>query len=255
MPVFNGEKTIKKAIESVINQNYSNCELIIADGLSTDNTVNIIKEFQIQANITLISEKDKGQSDATNKAFRLATGDIIGWLNADDYYTENAFSIIIKNFENNIQLLYGNCYYGDENGNIIRKFKAPEFNLKTLLEKGYCYIPSMSCFYRKTVIEKFLPNILNNDLHYAMDYDFFIRCALAGFKFKYIDEYLAVFTRGTDNKTVTNIEEMRMEGIHLALNNGAGKHFKFWINYLIAKIYFLLPNYIRNLIRKIRYKI
>ena len=87
---YNGEGNyIEDAIQSVLKQNYKNFEHIIIDGNSTDNTIEILKKYK---HLKWISEKDEGQSDALNKGFKRCTGDIIGWLNSDDYYLEDTFN-------------------------------------------------------------------------------------------------------------------------------------------------------------------
>ena len=92
MPCYNMEEYIEQTIKSILNQEYPNLELIIVDGGSTDNSLNIIKKYVDKVNI-LISEKDNGQYDAINKGFSHATGDIFCWINADDVY----FSWTFKN--------------------------------------------------------------------------------------------------------------------------------------------------------------
>ena len=90
---YNSSKTIKKTIQSLKNQKYSNYELIIVDGGSTDNTIELIKSFKI-SNIKIISALDKGIGDAWNKGLKLSKGNIIGILNSDDYYEKNIFNKI-----------------------------------------------------------------------------------------------------------------------------------------------------------------
>ena len=83
-PSYNQGKYIRQTIESVLSQDYVNIEYIIVDGCSTDNTLDIIREYK--GKLTYISEKDNGQSDAINKGFKMAKGDIVAWLNSDDVY-------------------------------------------------------------------------------------------------------------------------------------------------------------------------
>ena len=102
MPSYNQVQFIERSILSILNQDYSNTELIIIDGGSEDGTIEIIKKYEDK--ITLwISEKDQGQSDALNKGFKHCTGEIYGWLNSDDIYLPNAFknavSVLKKNEE------------------------------------------------------------------------------------------------------------------------------------------------------------
>lgn len=99
---YNSEKTIKDTIESILKQTYTNYEHIIVDGLSKDNTMQIVKEYETKHNgkLKYISEKDLGLYDAMNKGIRLATGDIIGILNSDDIYAhEDVLKEIVEKFK------------------------------------------------------------------------------------------------------------------------------------------------------------
>ena len=100
MPSFNQAQYIERSILSVINQNYTNVQLIIIDGGSDDGTIKIIKKY-IKYIDYYVSELDDGQSDALNKGFKIANGDICGWLNSDDLYLENTFNSIVRAFQNN----------------------------------------------------------------------------------------------------------------------------------------------------------
>ena len=117
---FNAKATIEKTLQSVANQSYKNIEHIIVDGGSKDNTLEICNSFPHVSKI--ISEPDKGVYDAFNKGLKLATGDIIGFLNADDiFFNENSVQEIAKAFsENKTHIVYGNLDYINENGKVIR---------------------------------------------------------------------------------------------------------------------------------------
>ncbi len=94
-PSLNQGRFIRDTIESVLNQNYQNFEHIVIDGGSNDDTINILKEY---AHLKWTSEKDNGPTDAINKGFKLATGDIFTWLNSDDYFEKNIFKDVVKEF-------------------------------------------------------------------------------------------------------------------------------------------------------------
>jgi glycosyltransferase involved in cell wall biosynthesis len=158
-PVLNDEKYIRTAIESVLNQNYPHVEHIVIDGLSTDKTADILKEYK---HLTWISEKDNSGAEAINKGLDMATGDIICLLPADDYYEPNIFKDIIDTFRK-----YPDCKwisgYGkivNDEGNQIRKyvkwyknFLLRHHSFKLLLME--CYIVGMGCFFKTELLDEF----------------------------------------------------------------------------------------------------
>ena len=117
--VFNGASHIRETIESVINQDYDNVEYIIIDGASTDGTLEIIKKYENMIDYW-VSESDEGIYDAMNKGISLCRGDLVGIINADDSYLKDAFRIVKKEFENDIDILYSDFYFL-EKGNFFRK--------------------------------------------------------------------------------------------------------------------------------------
>ncbi|MFZ2324110.1 MAG: glycosyltransferase family 2 protein [Ignavibacteriaceae bacterium] len=127
-PTYNSEKNIDKCVQSIINQTYKNFEHIIIDNCSTDNTIQKIKQAylfnKIMSNLRIISEKDYGISDAFNKGIYMASGDIIGILNSDDYYySNNVFEKMISVFnDESILFAHGNILFVDKlYGSNIRK--------------------------------------------------------------------------------------------------------------------------------------
>ena len=143
---FNAKATIEKTLQSVANQLYKNIEHIIVDGGSKDNTLEICNSFPHVSKI--ISEPDKGVYDAFNKGLKLATGDIIGFLNADDvFFNENSVQEITKAFsENKTDIVYGNLDYINENGKVIRNWKSRPYEIG-LIKKAW--MPAHPTFYCK----------------------------------------------------------------------------------------------------------
>ena len=149
---FNAKATIEKTLQSVANQLYKNIEHIIVDGGSKDNTLEICNSFPHVSKI--ISEPDKGVYDAFNKGLKLATGDIIGFLNADDiFFNENSVQEIAKAFsENKTHIVYGNLDYINENGKVIRNWISRPYE-KGLIKKAW--MPAHPTFYcRKEVYDR-----------------------------------------------------------------------------------------------------
>ena len=143
---FNAKATIEKTLQSVANQLYKNIEHIIVDGGSKDNTLEICNSFPHVSKI--ISEPDKGVYDAFNKGLKLATGDIIGFLNADDiFFNENSVQEIAKAFsENKTHIVYGNLDYINENGKVIRNWISRPYEI-SLIKKAW--MPAHPTFYCK----------------------------------------------------------------------------------------------------------
>src|SRR5580658_3296860 len=124
-PSFNQAQFIEATLRSVKSQHYPALEHIVVDGASTDSTVEILKRFAAMPgweHLRWISEEDRGQSDAINKGFRMATGDIIGWLNSDDRYRPGCFRAVVEAFKANpdIDILYGDYTWIDETGRILQ---------------------------------------------------------------------------------------------------------------------------------------
>lgn len=111
---FNSEKTIKRTIESVLNQTYRNIEYIVIDGLSTDSTIDILNGYKSEfanrnIDFKVVSEKDNGIYDAMNKAIKIAKGEWTGIINSDDWYEKNACELVVNNIDSEIGLIYGIC--------------------------------------------------------------------------------------------------------------------------------------------------
>ncbi|MCX6774941.1 MAG: glycosyltransferase family 2 protein [DPANN group archaeon] len=193
-PVRNNIRYVKKCINSVLNQNYSNTEHIFIDGCSTDGTVDVLAKYgaKYPKRVKFISEPDKGPCDAWNKGLRLAKGDIIGWLGADDSYEPNAIRIIIKFFKSNPEayFVFGDCNVVDENGIMIRKPSLRDFDMNEIF-KNRNYVPTTSTFYRREVIEKI--GFMDISIH-ACDLDFLLRAGKV-FKIYKINNTLSNFRK------------------------------------------------------------
>ena len=197
-PTLNCGKYIRQCVDSVLAQNYTNTEHIIIDGQSTDNTLDIIREYQ---HLKWISEPDKGEVEALNKGVERASGDLICWLNGDDWLDESAFTSVIENLTNDDFILYGNTNIYDHKDNLFWVKKSNRnINLKFLLKWFQAGIhphqPSM--FIRKNVFQTI--GEFNQHLNYSIDLEFWIRAA-QHYSFKYVNNVLSNARLRKDSKS------------------------------------------------------
>ena len=168
---FNANDTIEKTLKSVVGQSYKNIEHLIIDGDSIDNTLEICNSFSHISKI--ISESDKGVYDAFNKGLKLATGEIIGFLNADDvFYSEKAVEDIVNAFSNNeTDIVYGNLDYVNKEGKVIRNWISKTHE-KGLVKKGW--MPAHPTFYCKKEVYDRLGGY-NDSFKIAGDFELCLR--------------------------------------------------------------------------------
>jgi len=219
-PVYNGAKYIRQCIENVISQNCNSVEHLIMDGLSTDGTSEIVKEFaENHSHIRLISEKDKGQSDAMNKGIAEAKGEIISFLNVDDYYEPGVLNRVLNMFtdlpEPSFVCSNLNIWNGDgtkRHFNQPSRLKLPEI-ISNKFE--WPYNPT-AYFYHKSLHDK--TGLYNIDNHYCMDYEFILEAA-KHIPLRYVDEVWGNFCVVEESKTFNShtgaIEKARQAGREL----------------------------------------
>jgi len=195
---FNQGEFIAEAIESVVAQKYADVEHIIVDNCSTDRTAKVLARYP---HLKVICEKDQGQSDALNKGFKSAKGDIIGWLNADDKYLPGCFDAALEVFSRNLKLdlVYGDYRFVDVKGDLIQVRKEIGFDLFLLKYLPWLYIPTASAFLKRKVFDE--GNFLDINYHYVMDYEYFMRLAGRGYKFGHIPKVMADFRRHEKTKS------------------------------------------------------
>jgi glycosyltransferase involved in cell wall biosynthesis len=174
-PSFNQANYIEATIKSVLMQDYPRIEYMVVDGGSTDGTVDIIRKYEDKIS-WWVSEKDKGQTDAINKGFARARGDILAWLNSDDTYQPDAVSAAVKYLQENpdVAMVYADCNFIDEQGKVIGQFASRQTDYGKL-RRGYVHIPQQTMFFRAKYWKELGP--LDPSFYFAMDYDLWVRIA------------------------------------------------------------------------------
>jgi glycosyltransferase involved in cell wall biosynthesis len=213
-PSFNQADFIVEALESVRLQNADNYEHLVIDGMSTDGTVDLLRNHAAnrgRKNILWSSERDTGQSEALNKGFQRAKGEIIGWLNSDDRYRPDCFEYVVRAFEENpdVDIVYGDYLMVDVAGKVLRIRREIEFSAFVLLYHRVLYIPTTATFFRRRIFDE--GNWLDETLQYAMDLEFFIRLSHLGYRFKHIPQLLADFRMQPNSKTCSYPDRQRIE--------------------------------------------
>jgi glycosyltransferase involved in cell wall biosynthesis len=174
-PSFNQASFLEETMRSVLEQDYPNIEYIVVDGGSTDGSVEIIRRYADRL-AWWISEADRGQTDAINKGFTQANGEIFAWLNSDDIYLPGAIRQAVSYLENHPEagMVYGDADLIDEQGNLIGKFPARQTSYRRL-RRGYVHIPQQAAFFRASLWRQVGP--LDPTFYFAMDYDLWVRLA------------------------------------------------------------------------------
>lgn len=201
--VFNGESTIKDCIESVLGQTYPGIEYIIVDGKSTDSTVEIVKSYGSRI-AHFVSEKDRGIYDAMNKGIALATGDVVGILNADDFYAHPDVIQKVVQAMGNADAVYGDLVYVDaQNTDQIKRYwQSGSYERKKFL---YGWMPPHPTFFLKNASYKALGGY-RLDLGTAADYELMLRMLYVHrLNVNYLPDIVTIMRAGgASNKAVSN---------------------------------------------------
>jgi len=174
-PSYNHAPFIEATIQSVLGQDYPNLEYIIVDGGSRDGTVEIIQKYADRL-AGWVSGPDQGQTDALNKGFARASGQILAWLNSDDVYEPHAVREAVAYLQAHPEagMVYGDCNFIDQAGQVIGAFNAQQTSYRRL-RRGGVYIPQQAAFFRASLWQQVGP--LDPSFYFAMDYDLWIRLA------------------------------------------------------------------------------
>ena len=216
---YNAESTITNCIESVIRQNYRNVEYIIIDGGSKDKTLSIIDQYRDHINI-LVTEPDKGIYDAMNKGIRMAGGEVVGTLNADDFFTDDTvLSSVAEAFTNqNIDIAYGDLDYIAPDGKVARKWRSGKYKHGMF---NWGWMPPHPTFYcKKNIFQKL--GYYRLDHGTAADYELMLRFIhLNKIDAFYIKKVMnKMNTGGVSNKSYSNRVQGLLFDYKAMRNNG-----------------------------------
>ncbi len=226
----NSSSTIEETIKSIIKQNYNNVELIIVDGKSNDNTLSIIERYKEYIS-TSVSEIDDGIYDGFNKGLKLATGDLIGFVNADDILTDNALEILINYYRKypNVDFIFGSV---KKHWGIIHGYQP----WKIFFSWGFYTSHSTGFFIKKDAAKKV--GDYNIKYKYSADYDYFFRM-IVKHKLKGVatkkNEVLGIFRRGGFSSKVNFFDHL-CECTRIRIDNGQNK-FVVLLTFLLKYLY------------------
>lgn len=258
-PNYNYGEYLETMILSVVSQSYSSIELIIVDDGSTDDSVNVIKKLMLDypGKIILVEQKNKGQSYALNKALSYVSGEIICWINSDDFFCSNSFEKVMCIFTNNpkIDIVYGNFNIVNSSGQFICTKHHLVFNYfeSVFVGFGNC-LTSNAIFWKKHLSDKI--GNFNEHLKSNMDGEFFARLTFKSNMF-FINEPLANFRRQVisiaginDVNWNTRVKNERMIEASIAYRNLIISKYIDYKYLRFLTYYFLGSRYIRKYLRK-----
>ena len=234
-PSYNQGRFLRRAIDSVLSQDYPHLEYFVLDGGSTDESADILRSYSIvpsasgkeaaqsptspfgkgaaqslpspsgrgdegeRKSFFWLCQPDRGQTDAINQGLRRTRGDILAYLNSDDVLLPGAIAAIVQHFRSNPDwdLLYGNAYHIDENDRVLGTYPTAPYEFDRLLQS--CCICQPAAFWRRRITDRV--GLFDESLHYAMDYEYWMRIDRAGGKLVHVPEFLACSRQHAQTKT------------------------------------------------------
>ncbi len=207
VPSYNQGRFIGATIDSILDQNLEGIEVLVMDGGSKDETVDLLRNYRER--IKWVSEKDRGQSHAINKGLARSRSEIIGYINSDDTYQPGTLAAVLETFRQHpeAEIIYGDFNYINAAGRSLASCRTIDFDYD-ILRYDYNFICQPASFWRRSVIERI--GLFREDLHYLMDYEFYLRAAAAGMRFYHLRRTLANLRLHRECKTVSgNFESQR----------------------------------------------
>lgn len=225
---YNSAGSLRDTIESILRQTYKDVEYIIVDGLSQDGTVDIVREYEqvFGGRMRWISEKDKGLYDAMNKGINMATGDIIGILNSDDFFTsDTVLQSVAEAFTDDIDAVYGDIHFvrPSDLSKCVRYYSSRNFRPWAL---RFGYMPAHPSFYaRRELFKKYGGYSLDYKL--AADYEMMVRLfRKANIRYKYLPiDMVTMRTGGVSTRSVRNRLQLTLEDAKACRENGMYSNF------------------------------
>jgi len=218
-PSYNQKRFLEETIQSVLSQDYQPLEYIIVDGGSNDGSLEVIQRYADRL-AWWGSEPDRGQTDAINKGFARARGEVLAWLNSDDTYLPNAISEAAAYLQEHPEagMVYGDANLVDEGGALIGKFPARQTDYQRL-RRGYVHIPQQTAFFRAELWRQVGP--LDPSFYFAMDYDLWVRLARIS-ALHYTPRTWANFRLHGGGKSVVSDERCWPEMLRVHQRDGGG---------------------------------
>jgi glycosyltransferase involved in cell wall biosynthesis len=228
-PSFNQARYLETTIRSVLDQDYDQVEYIIVDGGSNDGSVDIIQRYASRL-AWWVSEPDQGQTDALNKGFARAKGDLLAWINSDDTFEPGAIKEAVAYMKAHPEagMVYGDANYIDETGRVIGRFPAAQTDYARL-RRGYVHIPQQSSFFRGDLWRKVGP--LDPSFYFAMDYDLWVRLAALA-PLAYYPRLWANFRLHRTGKTIVSDDRCWPEMLRVHRREGGS-----WLSPIVMKYY------------------
>lgn len=240
---YNSVRTIADTINSVLDQTYPEIEYIIIDGSSTDGTITIIDSFGKRIS-KFISEPDNGIYAGINKGIRLATGDIVGILNSDDFFCNNTvIERVVESFmENEIDAVFGDVQFVDKvnTSKVVRYYSSKHFNTARF---RFGFMPAHSSFYvKRELFEKL--GYYKTDYKIAADYELLIRFLYINkIKYKYLEmPFLSMRMGGVSNKSIHSIYTLNKEIARACKENGIKTNWVYIYSKYFSKLFEFLGN-------------
>lgn len=213
VPSYNQGVFLGDTLRSIVDQKYPNLELIVVDGASKDNTLDVIKQYESKL-AWWVSEEDTGQASAINKGFQRSTGDIMAWLNSDDMIAPGALARVARYFKANpdVQVVYGDRIVIDEAGLEIGRWILPGHSRGVL--RWVDFIPQETLFWRREAWHA-IDSHIDENFKFAIDWDFLLRLSNRGIRITHIPVFLGLFRVHGLQKTSSQISSIGLKEMEI----------------------------------------